>query len=146
MILQFILSELDRELERLGRLRTIVSSLSPLSAVAEAVPVPPPPSAARLEALPTVPIAAPEPKKPLVKRVYRRRTPGSTPAKPAARPLGPTALTANIPLGPVVVSAAMVQKQRTPAPMVSEVKADLTPDALLRELSTRWGTEASVSA
>ena len=52
-------------------------------------------------------------------------------------------LTANLPTGSVVFSG---DGQRLSAPVLLKPVAELSPDALLRELSTRWGTGLAISA
>lgn len=142
--LNFILVCLDRELERLGRLRAIVAGLASPSSMSEAAPPAPLPAVTLAPALPVV--AEPVPVEAVPRRAYRRQVPTVPSLKP--RPMlelaQPRALTGNIPTGPVVVSAAMVQKLSTP--VASEPATELNPDALLRELSARWATGLATSA
>ena len=142
---RFILVQLDRELERLGRLRTIVTGLAFTSLTLEAAPLAPTSAATPTPALPMM-AALPLPAAPAPRRAYRRRSPARPSLKPSPKQktAQPTALTGKIPTGPVVVPAAMVQKLS--APVVPEPMTELHPDALLRQLSARWGTGLAISA
>ena len=127
MVFAYILAELDRELDRLGRLRAIVAGLERVSPVVEARVGSP------------VTFFAPELPKPVryrsrLPRIASRRAPKQMISRPE-----PRALAATIPTAPVVIPAAVVRErelQRALRP--SAPAAELAPEALLKELTARW--------
>ncbi len=139
MLLDFILSELDGELDRLGRLRSIVAGIGRVPTAVVAVPPPPP---AVVEATPPR------------RRGRQRRYPAkSSPRRRVHRPKAPpeplTALTNAIPSGPIVVLPAQLARERvarqatvSPLPIPEGALPAIDPEVLLRELSARWGTGA----
>lgn len=120
MTLDFILVQLDRELERVGRLRAIVAGLATTSPTPEAAAPAPLPAVTLAPALPVV--AEPVPAEPTPRHDYRRRIPASPSLKPRLTPKPLPALSGYCP----------------------RVRSVL--QALLRELSARWCTGLAISA
>lgn len=135
-LLQFIVAELDRELDRLHEIRNVVLSLSQTPAVVTRYTVP----VTQTEALqPEQPTRVRHPRA----DAGRRRGPRVQKAPQEAR-----ALTATLPSGPVVISPARLAEERarreesreveTVSLHIPEGKEDF--EALSRSLAARWST------
>ena len=134
MILQYILTEIDGELNRLAQLRTIVAGLKRSSPVIAADMT-----------LPASPVKATELAKPDRRRDRTRITPSQTqPKQIFKRSFDLRALNSAIPSGPVVIPAAMVRQREATKTLPSS--AGRSPEELLKELSVRWGTRAGAPA
>ena len=135
MIFAFIISRLDGELARLQQLRVIVAGLARTAPLATVL--------AEL-----APALDPKTEQATRPQVRSRREPAGVPVRRSLklRTSEPRPLAGAIPVGPVVVSAAalkMQDVQRKVLPETASERSAVDPEALLRELSYRWGTGAS---
>ena len=138
MLLQSIVLEIDRHLNRLVALRKIVASLKKTPAVVRNLPVDLP------TPLQAEPASLGAPKRSITPR--RRQSPRKTPSVRKISPeVGPLVLSSSIPAGPVVVSPRQLQeeRERRVAMGAQTAVADLPVkgvdlDEMSRSLSARW--------
>ena len=129
MLFEYILGQLDGELNRLRRLRAAVVNLG----------TPTPSIAVAAELAPAI-----EEAKPSRRHLQRDRSPAEAPQRRVRQPkrmTEPTALGGAIPSGPVVVLAGAMREQVARKPFVVKIEtasSEQTPDALVNELSARW--------
>lgn len=127
----YILTELDRELNRLGQLRAIVAGLERIPPVVEAKVGAP------------VTVSAPELPKPVRHRGRSPRLASRRALKQMISRPEPRALAATIPTGPVVIPAAVVREREMQKAFPPAAPAELAPEALLKELTARWASNGA---